>query len=343
MTDTIPMPTPRFSVVIPTRNGDAYIGAAIESVLSQTYPHFEIIILEHESQDRTLEIARSYGDPRIQIRSTQEHQTIETNWARMLDLELAEYLTILGHDDIFYPDFLQTIADLIGREPDASLYMTHFHIIDSAGNVIRPCQPIPYRESADQFMRARQQFKRDVFATGYVMRSADYKRVGGFPPFKRLYYSDEYTFYRLANLSEKVCSPGYHFGYRYHRKSESYLSGLDTLTEASLQLVAALQQTDYGREGANLALAQDYVRSTVTRRYLRILIHAMRHGDQEAFRRNHAVREAFLRQTPRHRTSAYDWAARIVEAIIRLPAPPLHRLVAKGLDYLVIAKRGIKD
>ena len=59
------------------------------------------------------EIARSFGDPRIHIHSTQEHQTIETNWARMLNLELADYLTILGHDDVFYPEFLQTIAGMM--------------------------------------------------------------------------------------------------------------------------------------------------------------------------------------------------------------------------------------
>ena len=67
-----------FSVVIPTHNGEAYLAQAIESVLSQTYPHFEIIVLEHESTDRTLEIVRSYTDPRIRICSTNQPQTIES-------------------------------------------------------------------------------------------------------------------------------------------------------------------------------------------------------------------------------------------------------------------------
>src|SRR5215510_4579101 len=99
----------RFSVVIPTHNGEAYLGAAIESVLKQSYPHFEIIVLEHESTDRTLEIARSYADSRIRIESTDQPHTIASNWGRILDLQLAQYLTILGHDDIFYPEFLAEI------------------------------------------------------------------------------------------------------------------------------------------------------------------------------------------------------------------------------------------
>src|SRR5690606_32152625 len=123
--------------------------------------------------------------------------------------------------------------------------LTHFHIIDSDGTIIRPCRPVPYKESGEAFMRARNTFKRDVFATGYVMRSADYKLVGGFLPFSRLYYSDDFAFYRLAELSGKVFSPQFLFGYLYHRISESYMSGLETLSEASQQFIAALEQTPY--------------------------------------------------------------------------------------------------
>lgn len=201
------MSNPVFTIVIPTHNGEAYIGQAIESVLKQTYPHFEIVVLEHESADRTIEIAKSYNDPRIRICSTSEHQTIESNWGRILDLELAEYLTILGHDDVFYPEFLQEIVNLIAQNPAASLYQTYFHIINSDGEIIRDCKPVPYKETGEGFMNARQHFQRDSFGTGYVMRSTDFKRVGGIPPFAKLYFADDFVFYQLANISGKVCSP----------------------------------------------------------------------------------------------------------------------------------------
>lgn len=332
----------RFSVVIPTHNGEPYIAAAIESVLKQTYPNFEIIILEHESTDRTVEIARTYDDPRIRISSTNDPHTIESNWARILDLELAEYLTILGHDDILYPEFLQEISRLIAQEPNASLYITHFHIIDSDGTIIRPCRPVPYKESGEAFMRARNTFKRDVFATGYVMRSADYKLVGGFLPFSRLYYSDDFAFYRLAELSGKVCSPQFLFGYRYHRKSESYMSGLETLSEASQQFIAALEQTPYAKNPANLALARAYVNKTFTRRYIRILVNLMQNDDPAKIRSSYTTRRNFLENFPGSNVSIYNLVAEILELLTTLPLWA-RKLVARVMQRIIVITRGIKD
>jgi glycosyltransferase involved in cell wall biosynthesis len=333
------MSNPRFSVVIPTHNGEAYLAAALESLLGQTYPDFEVIVLEHESTDGTLEIARRYADPRIRIHSTSQPHTIETNWARMLDLELAEYLTILGHDDIFYPEFLEEIAGLIAQAPDSSLYLTHFHLIDSNGKVIRPCKPTPSYESAEEFMQARQHFRRDSFATGYVMRSADYKHIGGFKPFPRLIYADDFAFYSLAALSGKTCSSRYLFGYRSHQKSEGYLADLTTLVEASQQYMDALQQTPYGQNPANLRLAHDYVHKTFVRRYIRILINLMQTSDRAKGVEYSIIYKDFRRRFPQHRFSVYDLLVRVVETLLYLRLKPVSRV----LNYIVKAARGIKD
>jgi hypothetical protein len=42
-------------------------------------------------------------------------------------------MTILGHDDVLYPDYLSVIDDLIKKHPEASLYQTHFNFIDEKG------------------------------------------------------------------------------------------------------------------------------------------------------------------------------------------------------------------
>lgn len=337
------MPETRFSVVIPTHNGEAYIASAIESVLSQSYQNFEIIVLEHESTERTLEIVGSYDDPRVRLYSTNQPQTIESNWARILDLELAEYLTILGHDDILYPEFLEEISNLIVQEPNASLYATHFHIIDSNGSIIRPCKPTPYKETGEAFMRARQRFQRDSFATGYVMRSADYKQVGGFRPISRLFYADDLAFYSLANIAGKVCSSRYLFGYRYHRKSEAYMSGLETLIEASQEFMSALEETPYAQNPANMALARDYIHKTFTRRYIRILINLMMVNDPTKQRHYQGLREDFLRRFPQQTYSIYDVIARSVEILMTLRLAWLLKIISQILQQVVKRVRGLKD
>src|SRR5262249_8974370 len=124
----MPSSEPTFSIVIPVRDGERYIGLAIESVLRQTYTHFRVFVLENGSKDRTLEIVQSYKDARIHVLPASSDLKIEGNWARIVDLELTEYLTVLSHDDLFYPHFLEEIIHLLTNYPEASVYLTHFDL-----------------------------------------------------------------------------------------------------------------------------------------------------------------------------------------------------------------------
>ncbi|MET3462626.1 glycosyltransferase family 2 protein [Variovorax atrisoli] len=58
---------PRVSVVIPTRNSEKYLREALESILAQTFTNFEVLIVDDNSTDGTLDIVRSYADPRIAV------------------------------------------------------------------------------------------------------------------------------------------------------------------------------------------------------------------------------------------------------------------------------------
>ena len=62
------------TVVTPVYNGEAYLGECIESVLAQTYDHWQYVIVNNQSTDRSLEIALQYAqkDPRIRV-ITNEH------------------------------------------------------------------------------------------------------------------------------------------------------------------------------------------------------------------------------------------------------------------------------
>jgi len=211
----------QFSIFLPVRNGWPYVQECVESILRQSYPHFELNVLDNQSSDNTLIWLRGIRDPRVRIWTSLTALSIEQSWARVKNMGKREFMTLIGHDDILDEGYLSAICALIERHPDSALYQTGSRLINSAGRKIRSCRAVPEREDAAQYLRARFTFERDVFGTGYVMRSSDYDRVGGIPPFEKLFFADDALWLSLMRGSYKACDAAELFGVRIHPKSES--------------------------------------------------------------------------------------------------------------------------
>lgn len=241
------MPSARkYTIALPVRNGAVYIYQCIQSILSQTIQDFELIILENASTDNTLEVIQSFDDNRIKIISTEENLTIEQNWSRILNIPKGEFLTIIGHDDFFEPDYLETMDALILQNPKSSLYQTHFSFVDSNGNFVRNCHPMKTHYSAADAIATFMQGGIDLMGTGFMMRSKDYDAVGGIPPHSSLLFSDMELFISLAikgglSVADKNC-----FNYRIHQNSttssssnKAYYNGFERLVSYLVQLKKA--------------------------------------------------------------------------------------------------------
>ena len=99
---------PRVSVIIPAYNHERFIGAAVDSVLNQTFDDFELIVINDGSTDRTGEIVESYEDPRI-IYRYQENQDAFNTINRGLGMVRGYFVAILNSDDIYYPNRLERL------------------------------------------------------------------------------------------------------------------------------------------------------------------------------------------------------------------------------------------
>jgi glycosyltransferase involved in cell wall biosynthesis len=214
---------PTFTIIIPVRNGGNYLEQCVESILAQTYVHFELVLLDNASDDTSVEYISQLeqSQEKVKVFRSLEFLTIEKNWARILSVPKKEFLTIIGHDDIFHPHFLSDVATLINDFPEATLYSTHFNLIDSQGNIIRPCKPIPKFEAAHEYLASRLCELRDSFGTGFVMRSKDYDEVGGIPLFPNLLYADDSLWLKLIKDGVKITSSNISFSYRLHESSTS--------------------------------------------------------------------------------------------------------------------------
>jgi glycosyltransferase involved in cell wall biosynthesis len=234
------MAMPTFSIILPVRNGGSYLKVCVQSILEQTYPHFDLHVLDNASTDDTVPWLTSMKDPRLRLWRAPHALSIEDSWTRIKDVPKQEFMTTIGHDDLFDPHFLQVTKALIERHPGATLYQTGARFINDQGKTIRRCRPVPERETAAQYLAARLTYQRDMYGTGYVIRSKDYDRLGGIPAFEKLLFADDALWLLLMKNFWKAADPREALAVRIHAQSESasvpsiwpsLLLGLDQLSD----------------------------------------------------------------------------------------------------------------
>lgn len=123
----------KFSVIIPAYGVEKYIGAAIESVLSQTYKNFEIIVVDDGSPDRTVEICQQFIDPRIKIVS-QKNRGLAG--ARNTGIRHAhgDYLAFLDGDDLWLPEKLEKHLEHLENSSTVGISFSRSAFVDETGN-----------------------------------------------------------------------------------------------------------------------------------------------------------------------------------------------------------------
>lgn len=129
------MDLPLVSVVIPVYNGEKYLCEAIESVLAQTYPQIEIIVVDDGSTDSTVDLLSKYKDKIYLFQKKNGGVASALN----LGIKLAhgEFIAWLSHDDVFLPEKIQKQVDFFVNNKVYCACHTNFEIIDSSGKHIR--------------------------------------------------------------------------------------------------------------------------------------------------------------------------------------------------------------
>jgi glycosyltransferase involved in cell wall biosynthesis len=87
------------SILIPVYNAERTVGAAIQSCLDQTYPHIEVILLDNDSDDRSMEIINSFDSLKISVLRNKEQMGIASSRNTLLQHARGEYIAWLDADD----------------------------------------------------------------------------------------------------------------------------------------------------------------------------------------------------------------------------------------------------
>jgi glycosyltransferase involved in cell wall biosynthesis len=129
---------PRVSIGLPVFNGENYLAQALDSILTQTYSDFEVIISDNASTDRTPEICETYvaRDPRICYYRSAKNLGAAPNFNRAFELASGEYFKWAAHDDIIAPDFLLKCVKVLDQDPSIVLCHSRVKFIDGQGKVL---------------------------------------------------------------------------------------------------------------------------------------------------------------------------------------------------------------
>lgn len=132
----------KISVVTPSYNQEAFIRTTIESVLSQTYPHVEYLVMDGGSEDGTLEVLKSYGSRFYWESKPDRGQTnaINKGWKK----STGEILAWLNSDDFYYPESLQLVASFFEKNPHIDWVYGDCNFVDEQGNLLRAYPTRPY-------------------------------------------------------------------------------------------------------------------------------------------------------------------------------------------------------
>jgi glycosyltransferase involved in cell wall biosynthesis len=95
---------------MPAYNAAQWIGEAIESALAQTWDDFELVVSDDASTDSTLDIARSYADPRIRVEASRQHLGEARNHNRAIRLSTGRFVKFLHADDVLAPDCVEAMV-----------------------------------------------------------------------------------------------------------------------------------------------------------------------------------------------------------------------------------------
>ena len=112
------------SIGMPVYNGGEELRNALDSLLAQTYSHFELIISDNASTDSiTQALTEEYAkrDPRIRLIRQPATQTATENFQFVLEQARGEYFLWAAHDDTWSRNYLEVLARRLDQAPDAVL------------------------------------------------------------------------------------------------------------------------------------------------------------------------------------------------------------------------------
>ncbi|MEQ8958322.1 MAG: glycosyltransferase, partial [Coleofasciculus sp. C2-GNP5-27] len=228
--------TTAISIVITTYNREHYLGAAIDSILAQTWGDFDLIVWDDGSTDGSVTIAQDYAkrDPRIRVIAA-EHQGRVVSLQRAIAQTTGSYIGWVDSDDRLAPTALAETVAILDTQPDVGMVYTDYLDTHKNGKVIgygQRCR-VPYSKQ-----RLLTNFMTFHFR---LIRRSVFDRVGGID--LQAEYAEDYDLcLRLSETTDIAHLPKPLYYYRSNPDSLSYQNRGQQISHCHAAMRRALQR-----------------------------------------------------------------------------------------------------
>lgn len=220
--------SPRVSILLPSYNGEKFIARAIASVRNQSYPDWELLVLDDGSTDRTPEIVEEVmrSDPRVHYKKNEVNMGIQKTLNIGLRVAQGEYVARIDDDDEWVDqDKLARQTEFLDRHSDHLLIGTGTIVTDVSGKeIFRFLSPL-----VDEEVR-RTLLRRNCFTHSSVMFRRDpVREAGGYSEARGSRHVEDYELWLRLGLRGKLANlPFYSVRFTLH---PSNISSRNKLTQ----------------------------------------------------------------------------------------------------------------
>lgn len=190
---------PKVSITLPCYNGEAYIGEAIESILNQTHPNFELVIVNDGSTDNTKKVIQQYlYDNRIKFIESKNNKGLSEARNKTIEESTGEYIGFIDCDDRWLPDKLEKQLKYLENNEDVDFVHSDVYHIDSTGKIIgQRKNKVPHDNATKKEFLKRLFLGNFIIQITVLARRKSFEKAGLFDP--KLKVSPDYDMWlRIA-------------------------------------------------------------------------------------------------------------------------------------------------
>ncbi len=230
---------PLVSVIMPVYNAEKYILDAINSIRSQTYPNWELILVEDGSTDHTLEIIQKIEDSRIILKRNRCNKGIAYTTNLGISISKGKYIALLDDDDIALSTRLQVQTAYMESHPEIDVLGAKSLDINESGKIIKYGQP---PRNNPQYIKAMLLFRNVDFYNGTAMIRKEFIEQHKLSYLEGCLGMQDFKFYIECSKKGNISSiDEYVLKYRRHENNQT-LKVREKLGGERAQLYAKFQR-----------------------------------------------------------------------------------------------------